>query len=74
VGKSRRRKDAPLVDYLLGRRHGQKKRKTKTSNKDHEVTENNIDTLNKIKRVLELLKSTTTIKLAKIHVLREEGK
>lgn len=74
VGKSRRRKDGQLVDYLLGRRNCEGKRRAKAAAKDYEVTAENLDTLNNIKRVLEVLKSTNTIKLAPVRILKEEGK
>ena len=50
------------------------KRKAKAARKGEDLTDENIDILNKIKRVLELLKSTNTIKLAPVRILQEEGK
>jgi hypothetical protein len=51
----------------------QSKRKCKAS-KDSEVSDDHLENLDKIKKVLELLKSTNTIKLAPVRILKEEGK
>ena len=67
VGKSRRRKDTHLVQYILG-----KYNKGPNKGKLQPLTEENIENWNKIKRVLQLLRPSNKIKLAPIQILKEE--
>lgn len=69
VGKSRRRKDIHLVQYILGKYN-------KGPNKHllEEISDETIKTLDAIKRVLHLLRPTNKIKLAPVRILKEESK
>jgi Asp-tRNA(Asn)/Glu-tRNA(Gln) amidotransferase C subunit len=69
VGKSRRRKDAHYVQYILGKYN-------KVPNKGNlpPLSEENIENLDAIKAVLQLLRRSNRIKLAPVRILKEEGK
>ena len=69
VGKSRRRKDIHFSQYILGRYN-----KGPNKGKLEPLTDENIKTLDSIKRVLLLLRRSNQIKLAPVRILKEEGK
>lgn len=71
VGKCRRRKDIHLSEYLFGETDKQTRRKSKAT-KSTTLTDQNIETLDEIKKVLELLQSTKQINLQPVRILRDD--